>query len=198
MSKRQIPSSQRPEPQPFSCGLSTRAWASGRVAGPSPAAGRTPCWRPASCPRPGWRGLASDVGYDGAEGLARLVRLQVGYQEPRLLVPSSQQASSSVHSNRPRAKQRIPKSVGPHPVVATHRGFDPRSRNREVPHEVRITPPTALDPGVSGNHQQVSSGATTCFQETDQAQTPQHHGVYLPELRTSPTGALEGRPAHHM
>ena len=26
MSKRQIPSSQRPEPQPFSCGLSTRAW----------------------------------------------------------------------------------------------------------------------------------------------------------------------------
>lgn len=94
MSKRQIPSSQRPEPQPFSCGLSTRAWASGRVAGPSPAAGRTPCWRPASCPRPGWRGLASDVGYDGAGGLARLVRLQVGYQEPRLLValfPAGQQ-----------------------------------------------------------------------------------------------------------
>jgi len=26
MSKRQIPFSQRPEPQPFSCGLSTRAW----------------------------------------------------------------------------------------------------------------------------------------------------------------------------
>ena len=46
MSKRQIPSSQRPEPQPFSCGLSTRAWASGRVAGPSPAAGRTPCCGP--------------------------------------------------------------------------------------------------------------------------------------------------------
>ena len=96
MSKRQIPSSQRPEPQPFSCGLSTRAWASGRVAGPSPAAGRTPCCLPASCPRPGWRGLASDVGYDGAEGLARLVRLQVGYQEPRLLValfPAGQQCA---------------------------------------------------------------------------------------------------------
>ena len=29
MSNRQIPSSQRPEPQPFSCDLSTRAWARG-------------------------------------------------------------------------------------------------------------------------------------------------------------------------
>ena len=48
MSKRQIPSSQRPEPQPFSCGLSTKDWASGRIAGPSPTAGRTPCCLPAS------------------------------------------------------------------------------------------------------------------------------------------------------
>ena len=26
---------------------------------------------PASCPRPGWRGLASDVGYDGGRGTGR-------------------------------------------------------------------------------------------------------------------------------
>ena len=79
MGKRQIPSSQRPEPQPFSCGLSTWAWASGRVAGPSPAGGRMPSCRPASCPSPGWRGLASDVGYDGAEGLAAAIEALPGF-----------------------------------------------------------------------------------------------------------------------
>ena len=79
MSKRQTPPKQCPEPQPFSRGPSTWAWASGRVAGPSPASGRTPCWRPASCPRLGWKGLALDIGYDGAEGLAAAIQALSGF-----------------------------------------------------------------------------------------------------------------------
>ena len=79
MSKRQIPSSQRPEPQPFSRGLSTRAlclWsrsvAFARCRENALLAARV-------LPASRLEGLASAVGYDGVEGLAAATQELPGF-----------------------------------------------------------------------------------------------------------------------